>query len=307
MCSGYLLQIKPTASCAPPSSLGELLVAVSLITIFMCLAVNTHFPISCCCFSSLDKLNSCSGTGFPKVFFFPQLFSSAFFWVYSHQLSHPRTKAMVEFESQQHRAGWSNPGALTLLQPCMRLALSQAASSHWLIQSAAPSYSWVLHTQVQSHLFPIHTWFLLFKYNPLLFFVEFDDFHFSPFHQFSKNICNLILAGKSLANLPMVIQSQPLQVCSLFLDPSPEHKYYLDQIHGSTPKTWLWTDKIEQDVSISSTFILKGFLSPPYLPMLAYPNVMQSGSKIPREINLKIFVSAPRSLVSCYEHYLALS
>lgn len=86
------------------------------------------FPISCCRFSSLGKLNSCSYIVFSKVFF-PQVFSPVFFQVSSHHLSHPQTKAMVEFESQQHRAGWSNPGALTVLQPCTRLALSQVTSS----------------------------------------------------------------------------------------------------------------------------------------------------------------------------------
>lgn len=41
ICSRYLLQIKPKASCAPWSIPGELLAAFALIMIFMCLAVNT--------------------------------------------------------------------------------------------------------------------------------------------------------------------------------------------------------------------------------------------------------------------------
>lgn len=166
---------------------------------------------------------------------------------------------MVELEKQQHRAGWSNPGVLTLLQPRKRLARSRAASSHWLIQSLrlAPGLFTPKHSPCCQ--FPIHTRFLLSKYNPLLSIVEFGDFPFSPFHRFSKNIWNLILAGESLANLLTVIQSQPLQVRSLLLYSSPEHKHHLKWIHGSAPKAWLWTDKTEQDVLISFTFMLKGF------------------------------------------------
>lgn len=40
----YLLQMKPKASCAPWSVPGELQAAFALIKIFICLAVNTHFP-----------------------------------------------------------------------------------------------------------------------------------------------------------------------------------------------------------------------------------------------------------------------
>lgn len=107
------------------------------------------FPISCCCFSSLDKLNSCSYTVFSKVFPpRPKLFSSVFFQVYSHHLSHSRTKVMVEFESQQHRQDGVTLEHSCYCIPAWGWLYLRQLESHRFIWSEAPSCSQVLHSQV---------------------------------------------------------------------------------------------------------------------------------------------------------------
>lgn len=165
---------------------------------------------------------------------------------------------MVEFESQQHWAGWSKPGALTLLQPCKRLAWSQATSSHWLIQSAL-SCSWVLHTQVQpllpvplSHsvspfeaqFFVLHCGIWWFSFQPIsLVFQEYLEFNLGWWIHCKPSNCDTISAFASW----------------LFVSLFESWAQMLPKMDSwSTPKAWLWTDKIEQDVLISFTFMLKG-------------------------------------------------
>lgn len=121
-CSRYLLQTKPKASCAPWSIPGELLAAFALIMIFMCLAVNTHFPSPLAAF-----------LGWTKNFLFMHcVFQSWFVFFFS--------APAVPF--------------------CLPLSL---------FPFSCP-------------LQPLtHNWFPLSTYSPLLFFVQFDDFHLSSF------------------------------------------------------------------------------------------------------------------------------
>lgn len=72
---------------------------------------------------------------------------------------------------------------------------------------------------------PTHTWF------SLSFFAFLFAIWWFSFQQFSKNIWNLILATK-----PFLLQHKLslLQVLSLFLCPSPEHKHHPEQTHEST-------------------------------------------------------------------------
>lgn len=220
------------------------------------LSCEHSFPISCCGFSGLNQLFLFIHCIFQSLF--PLAVPFCLLLSLFSSLSPSPSKgngwvwkpAALSFGVNLEHSRYCSParGWLDLKQPHPTDSFSRL---HLALGFFTPKYSPCCQ-------FPFHTQFLLSKHNSLFFIVEFDDFHFSPFHWFSKNIWNLILAGESTANRLTVIQSQPLQAGSLFLYLSPEHKYYLKWIHGSTPKAWLWTDKIEQDVLISFTFMLKG-------------------------------------------------